>query len=58
MEKQTQIMDLRTWREGRREKVRCMERRTWKFTIPYAKQTANGNLLCDSGNSDRGSVTG
>ena len=36
----------------------CMERVTWKFTIPYLKQIANGSLLCDSGNSDRGSVTG
>ena len=33
--------------EGRlgRERVRCMERVTWKFTIPYVKQTADGNVL-------------
>ena len=29
-----------------------------KFTIPCAKQIASGNLLYDSGNSNRGSVTG
>ena len=35
------------------ERVRCMERVTWKLTLPYVKQIANGNLLCDSGNSNR-----
>lgn len=25
--------------------------------LPYVKYLANGNLLCDSGNSNRGSVT-
>ena len=34
-----------------------MERVIWKFTIPYVKQMANGNLLYDSGNSNRGSIT-
>ena len=29
--------------------VRCMERVTWKLTLPYVKQTANGNLLYGSG---------
>ena len=29
-----------------------MERVTWKFTKPYVKYIANGNLLYDSGNSD------
>ena len=29
---------------------------TWKLTLPYVKQTANGNLLYD-GNSNRGSIT-
>ena len=24
-------------REGRRETVRCIERVTWKFTLPYVK---------------------
>ena len=32
------------------ERVRCMERVTWKFI-------ANRNLLCGSGNSNRGSVS-
>ena len=27
------------------------------YTLPYVKQTANGNLLYDSGNSNWGSVT-
>ena len=26
------------------ERVRCMERVTWKLTLPCVKQTANGNL--------------
>ena len=30
-----------------------MERVTWKLTLPYVKQRANGNLLHDSGNSTR-----
>ena len=42
----------------RRGKVKCLERVTWKFTIPYVKHIGNGNLLYDSGNSNRGSVTG
>ena len=32
------------------ERVRCMERVTWKLTSPYVKQIANGNLLHDAGN--------
>ena len=28
-----------------------------KFTIPYGKQIANGNLLYDSGKSNRDSMT-
>ena len=40
---------------GRREeRVRCMER---KLTLPYVKKIANRNLLYDSGNSNRGSVS-
>ena len=31
-----------------------MERVTWKLTLPYVKQIANGNLLYHSGNSNRG----
>ena len=43
---------------GRREeRVRCMERVTWKLTLPYLKQIANGKLLNVSGNSNRGSVS-
>ena len=30
---------------------------TWKLTLPYVKQIANGNLLYGSGNSNRGSVS-
>ena len=33
------------------ERVRCMERVTWKLTLPYVKLIANGNLLYGSGNS-------
>jgi len=39
------------------ETVRCMDRVTWKVILPYAKQTANGNMLYGSGNSNRGSVS-
>ena len=43
---------------GRGDKrVRCMERVTWKLTLPYVKSIANGNLLYDSRNSNRGSVS-
>ena len=44
-------------RERGEERVRCLERVTWKLTIPYVKYIANGNLLCDSGNSNRSSMT-
>ena len=43
--------------EGEKGKVRCMERIIWKFTLPYVKQIANGNLLYDSGNSNMGSAS-
>ena len=39
------------------ERVRCMEKVTWQLTFPYVKQTANRNLLYNSGNSNRGSVS-
>ena len=39
------------------ERVRCMERVTWKLLLPHVKQIANGNLLYGSGNSNRGSVS-
>ena len=35
------------------ERVRCMQRVTWKLTLPYVKQIVNGNLLYGSGNSNR-----
>ena len=34
-----------------------MERVTWKLTLPYVKEIANGNLLFGLGNSNRGSVS-
>ena len=37
------------------ERMRCMERVTWKITLPCVKYIANGNLVCGSGNSNRGS---
>ena len=40
---ENRLMDM-----GRREKrVRHMGRVTWKLTLPYVKQIANGNLLYD-----------
>ena len=39
------------------ERVRGMERVTWKLTLPNVKQIANRNLLYGSGNSNRGSVS-
>ena len=52
-ETENSLMDM-----GRgEERVRCMERVTWKLTLPYVKQIANGNLLYGSGNSNRGSVS-
>jgi len=47
------LMDM----ERREERVRSMLRVTWKRTLPYVKPIANGNLLCVSGNSNRGSVS-
>ena len=53
MEKQNRLMDTG---QGK-ERVRCMERVTWKLTSPYVKETANENLLYDLGNSNRDSVS-
>ena len=39
------------------ERLRCMERVTWKLAFPYVKQIANRNFLYVSGNSNRGSVS-
>ena len=36
---------------------RYMKRIRWKLTMPYVKEILNGNLLYDSENSNRGSVT-
>ena len=55
MEKQTQKTDL--WTQGGGETGRCMQRVTWKLTLPYVKWIANGNFLYVSGNSNRGSVS-
>ena len=43
--------------ERREERVRCMERVTWKLTLPYVKRITNENLLHGSGNSNRGCVS-
>ena len=32
------------------ERVRCMERVTWKLTLLYVKYTVTGNFLYGSGN--------
>ena len=40
-----------------KERVRCIERVTWKLTLPLVKYIANRNLLYGSGNSNRGSVS-
>ena len=47
MEKQTQ----REQTYGHRERVRCMERVTWKLALPYVKQIASGDLLYDTRNT-------
>ena len=44
--------------KGRGEEwVRCMQRVTWKLTLPCVRQTDNRNLLYVSENSNRGSVS-
>ena len=43
--------------DGGEGRVRCVERVTWKLTLPNITQIANGNLLYGSGNSHRGSVS-
>ena len=37
MEKQTWRTDLWMWGKERKERMRCMERVTWKLSIPYVK---------------------
>ena len=39
------------------ERVKCMERVTWKLTLPCVKLIGNRNFLYSSGNSNRGSVS-
>ena len=39
------------------ERVRYMERVTWKLALPYVKLIAKGNLLYGSENSNRDSVS-
>ena len=39
------------------ERVRYMERVTWKLTLPYVKEIANGNLLYGLGNLNRDAVS-
>jgi len=52
-DRQNRLMDM-----GRgEERVRCKKRVTWKLTLLYVKWIANKNLLYDSGNSNRGSVS-
>ena len=41
----------------RKERVGCMERITWKHTLPYVKQIVKRHLLYDSGDSNQVSVT-
>ena len=49
MDIESRLMDM-----GRgEEKVKCMERVTWKLTLPYVTQIANGYLLYVSGNSNK-----
>ena len=50
---ENRLMDM----GGGEERVRYRERVTWKLTLPYVKLIANRNLLCGSGNSNRGSVS-
>ena len=35
--------------EGRKERVRCVERVAWKHTLPYVKQTAHDNRCMTQG---------
>ena len=37
------------------EKVRCMERVTWKLTLPYVKQTATG-ICCMAQETQTGAL--
>ena len=50
---ENRFMDM----ERGEERVRCIERVTWKLTSPYVKYIDNEDLLYGSGNSNRGSVS-
>ena len=50
---ENRLMDMRRWEE----RVRCMERVTWKLTLLYVKQIVNGNLLYVLGNSNALCIT-
>ena len=39
------------------ERLRYIERVTWKFVLLYVNEIANGNFLYASGNSNRGSLS-
>ena len=54
---QTLRTDLRTWLRGWGKEGGMYEENEMETYITICKQTANENLLCDSGNSKRGSVT-
>ena len=57
METQILITDLWTQEVGRKERVGCMKRVSQKLMLLYVEQILNGNLLSDSRNSKRASVT-
>ena len=43
---ETEIIENRLMDMGKgEERVRCMERVTWKLILPYVKQIAKGNYL-------------
>ena len=54
---ETDIEDRITDMGRGEEWVRCMQRVTWKLTLPCVRQTDNRNLLYVSENSNRGSVS-
>ena len=54
---QTDIEDRLTDSGRGEERVRCLDRVTWKLALPYVKQIASGDLLYISQNSNKGSVS-
>ena len=55
MEMQTHRTDV--WTQSGGDGGADGERSEETYASPYVKQTVSGNLLCDSGSSDWGSVT-